>query len=157
MNLRLRGYLSFSQNRMNFQKLCFFVSTVVHPSTKLADLCAGAGLMSIQMAKHFKEIQCYAVTRKRTWVEYTRRVAKQEAVPNLTAVLSKSFDHLPNTLPCSLDVAILCLSFEVIHDFGRLYCSVRAKLQEEGKLVLIDDNEELMIDATVGCKRPPMA
>lgn len=140
-------YLSFSQNRLNFQNLCFFLSSLVHPSTKFADLCAGAGLMSIQVAKHFKEIQCYAVTRKRTWVEQTRRLAKHEAVLNLTAVLSKSFDHLPNTLPGSLDVAILCLSLDVIQDFGRLYCSVRAKLQNEGKLVLIDDNEELMIEA----------
>ncbi|CAM6102077.1 unnamed protein product [Calypogeia fissa] len=140
-------YMSFSQNRTNFQEVCFFLSTLVHPSTKFADLCAGAGLMSIQVAKHFKEIHCYAVTRKRTWVEHTRRIAKHEAVLNLTAVLSKSLDHLPNTLPGSLDVAILCLSLDVVQDYGRLFCSVRAKLQQQGKLVLIDDNEQMMIEA----------
>ncbi|KAL2632688.1 hypothetical protein R1flu_004167 [Riccia fluitans] len=139
----------FAQTGINFSKVIDFLSslTLAHKFKscyKFADLCAGPGLLSIQLAKHFREAHCFAVSCKRAWVEHTKRIAQIESLGNLTSVLSRGLDVLPHALPSRVNVAILCLSLQQIQDLGYLFQALSSKLLPQGKLVLIDDNQFLM-------------
>ena len=103
--------------------------------------------MPIQLAKHFKEAHFYAISYKRWWVDYTRRLAKQESVDNVTAILSTSMETVGRNLPVPVDIAILCLGLHTVSDINLLFDVLRVKLQPQGKLVVIDDDSALVARA----------
>ena len=110
------------------------------PGIQIADIGAGSGYYSRQLAKRIGNGKVYAVDIEPVMIAFLNEKSKEENIPNIITVLGKEKSV---SLPAeSMDIMLLV---DVYHEFSYPYemaLSMYNALRPKGKLVLVEFRAE---------------
>jgi predicted methyltransferase len=109
----------------------------IKPGMSVADIGAGTGLFTRMFSKSVgPDGRVYAVDISDEFVDHIRKLAEEEKLANVTAVLCTPDDvNLP---PASVDLAFVCDTYHHFEFPARTLASLHKALKPDGVLILID-------------------
>jgi ubiquinone/menaquinone biosynthesis C-methylase UbiE len=109
----------------------------LEPGMDVADIGAGTGLISRLIAQRVAPGgTVYAVDIAKNMIARIEKIAREENIPNLKAVLGKP--RSPSLPPGSVDVIIIIDSYHHFEYPAAMLAEIRKALRPDGLLVLID-------------------
>lgn len=107
----------------------------LEPTARVADLGAGTGYFSAQIAKRIPEGKLFAVDIEPDMVRYLAERAHREHLHVLVPILAST--ETPN-LPEPVDVVLVVDTYHHIDNRIAYFAKLRASLQPNGRLAIVD-------------------
>jgi SAM-dependent methyltransferase len=118
----------------------------LEPTTRVADLGAGTGYFSVQIAKRIPEGKLFAVDIEPDMLRYLQERAHREHLHGLVPILASA--EAPN-LPEPVDVVLVVDTYHHIGNRVAYFAKLRGSLRPNGRLAIVD----FKVDAPEG---PPV-
>jgi SAM-dependent methyltransferase len=106
------------------------------PGMNVADIGAGSGLFARLIAQRVAPGTVYAVDISRSMIDHIAKIAEQEKITNLKAVLGNP--HSPRLEPNTLDLVCIIDSYHHFEFPQDMLREIGGSLRPDGSLVLID-------------------
>jgi ubiquinone/menaquinone biosynthesis C-methylase UbiE len=106
------------------------------PGMNVADVGAGSGLIARLMAQRVAPGTVYAVDISRNMIDHIAKIAEQEKIANLKAVLGDP--HSPKLEPATLDLVCIIDSYHHFEFPQDMLREIGKALRPDGTLVLVD-------------------
>jgi SAM-dependent methyltransferase len=106
------------------------------PAATIADIGAGTGYYSFQLAKKFSAGKIFAVEIQDEMIAYLEK--RKETLHNKNVEIIKGSDHSPHLQPNSIDMALMV---DVYHELAfphEMLQSLRQSLKPKGKILLLE-------------------
>jgi len=119
------------------QRYAILDAMELKPGMDVADIGAGTGLMSRLIAQRVAPGgTVYAEDIAKNMVDYIEKIAREEKIPNLKAVLGTP--RSPSLPPNSMDVICIIDAYHHFEYPAAMLAEIRKSLRPNGLLVLID-------------------
>ncbi len=123
------------------------------PDARIADIGAATGYFPVRFAKAVPDGVVYGLDIEPNLVNFLNLRAFHEGLPNLVALVCTPDDPM---LPEPVDVVFVCNTYHHIGDRVAYFGSLRAKLRDGGRLVIVDFAPgDLPVGPPAGAKLPP--
>lgn len=111
---------------------------VQETNTKLVDFGGGTGLITIPLAKHFREI--LIIDRSQGMLAQAEKKKQAQELDNVRLIHGDE-----NNLPAERDIIFSCQVLHHIHDLKPTLLKMKTVLNSEGQLIIVDfiKNESL--------------
>ena len=125
----------------------------ISENTSVADIGAGSGWFSTRAAKRTVTGTVFAVEINREYIEYIKKRAKKENLPNIKTILGMPSD--PQLAANSVDSVMILKTYHEIAEPIALMKNVKKSLKNGGLVGIIDrngsgDNHGLDMEKVVG-------
>ena len=107
----------------------------VAAEASVADIGAGTGYFSVRLAKAVRRGTVYAVDIEPSMLEYIRKRAETERLPNVVTVLAETTGP---SLPKPVDLVLVVDTYHHLPDRPRYFKDLRKALAEGGRVAIID-------------------
>ena len=141
-------------DQLDVAKLCTYLETLLSPGQEnriVVEVCSASGMLCTQIAQTMEATSVYAVDWYKNLVDRVEHLASQTKTSN---VYSKLCDYETlDQLPASSNLTLLAGVWQSLEDPPQLFESMKRKLADGGKIVLVEEHKECFEDAKYWLKK----